>query len=43
MGFRIGKGTQDAIFQLRVISQRVLQMNTEKEISGEKTEKKGRN
>ena len=32
MGFRQGKGTRDTIFQLRMISERVLQMNTEKEI-----------
>ena len=32
MGFRKGKGTRDAIFQLRVISERITQMNTEKEV-----------
>ena len=42
MGFREGKGTRDAIFQLRMIRERVLQMNTEKEIPEGKTEKKGR-
>ena len=42
MGFRKGKCTRDAIFQSRMISERVLQMNTEKEIQGEKTEKKDR-
>jgi exonuclease III len=31
MGFRKGKGTRDAIFQLRMISERIEQMNTEKE------------
>ena len=42
MGFRKGKGTRDAIFQLRMISERVTQMNTKKEVQEEKT-KKGRN
>ena len=42
MGFRKGKGTKDAIFQLRTISERVLQMNTEKVIPEGKTENKGR-
>ena len=42
MGFRKGKGTKDAIFQLRMISERVLQMNTQKEIPEGKTENKGR-
>src|SRR5690349_23122896 len=32
MGFRKGKGTRDAIFQLRMISERITQMNTEKEV-----------
>ena len=32
MDFRKGKGTRDAIFQLRMISERVTQMNREKEI-----------
>ena len=40
MGFRKGKGTRDAIFQLRMISERVTQMNTEKEIQEGKTRKK---
>src|SRR5688572_5343820 len=39
MGFRKGKGTRDAIFQLRMISERVTQMNTEKEVQEEKTKK----
>ena len=30
MGFRMGKGTRDAIFQLRMISERITQMNKEK-------------
>ena len=34
MGFRKGKGTRDAIFQLRMISERVTQVNTEKEMEG---------
>ena len=41
MGFRKGKSTRDAIFQLRMISERVTQMNTEKEVQEKKT-KKGR-
>jgi exonuclease III len=40
MGFRKGKGTRDAIFQLRMISERVAQMTTGKEILNEKTGKK---
>src|SRR3989442_13533925 len=36
MGFRKGKGTRDAIFQLRMISERITQMNREKEIHGKK-------
>src|SRR6267154_724498 len=40
MGFRKGKGTRDAIFQLRMISERVTQMNIEKELQGKKTTKK---
>ena len=32
MGFRKGKGTRDAIFQFRMISERVTQMNREKEL-----------
>src|SRR4051812_4675338 len=39
MGFRKGKGTRDAIFQLRVISERITQMNREKEIQGKKKKK----
>src|SRR6267154_1840924 len=40
MGFRKGKGTRDAIFHLRMISERVTQMNREKELQGKKTTKK---
>ena len=40
MGFRNGKGTRGAIFQLRMISERVTQMNREKELQGKKTTKK---
>src|SRR6184192_1162138 len=40
MGFRKGKGTRDAIFQLRMISERITQMNKEKEIQGKLTTKK---
>ena len=36
MGVREGKGTRDAIFQLRMISERITQMNREKEIKGKK-------
>src|SRR3989442_10325062 len=36
MGFRKGRGTRDAIFQLRMISERITQMNREKEIKGKK-------
>src|SRR5437867_1832385 len=39
MGFRKGKGTRDAIFQLRMISERVTQMNREKEFQGKKKKK----
>src|SRR5688572_25193108 len=40
MGFRKGKGARDAIFQLRMISERVTHMKTEKEIQKGKTKKK---
>src|SRR3989442_869266 len=40
MGFRKGKGTRYAIFQLRMISERITQMNIEKEIQGKMTTKK---
>ena len=40
MGFRKGKGTRDAIFQLRMISERISQMNRENEIKGQKTTKR---
>ena len=40
MDFRKGKGTRDAIFQLRMISERVTQMNRKKELQGKKTKKK---
>src|SRR2546425_11812537 len=40
MGFRKGRGTRDAIFQLRMISERITQMNKEKEIQGKMTTKK---
>ena len=42
MGFRKGKGTRDAIFQLRMISERITQMNKEKQIQGKMTTKKKR-
>jgi hypothetical protein len=41
MGFRKGKGIRDAFFQLRMISERVTQMNAEKEVQEGKTKKKG--
>ena len=40
MGFRKEKGTRDAIFQLSTISERITQMNKEKEIQGKMTTKK---
>src|SRR3989441_3418674 len=40
MGFRKGKGTRDAILQLRMISERIIQMNKEKELQGKMTTKK---
>src|SRR5437899_12614446 len=40
MGFRKGKGTRDAIFQLRMISERITKMNREKEIKGKKKMKR---
>src|SRR5437867_10602318 len=40
MDFRKGKGTRDAIFQLRMISERITQMNKEKEKQGKNTTKK---
>src|SRR5437867_2267338 len=40
MGFRKVKGTRDSIFQLRMISERITQMNKEKEIQGKMTTKK---
>src|SRR5437867_4289177 len=36
MGFRKGKGTRDAIFQLRMISERIIDLNAEKVIKGKK-------
>src|SRR6267154_4050637 len=30
MGFRKGKGTRDAVFQLRIISEKIIDMDTEK-------------
>ena len=40
MGFRKGKGTRDAIFQLRMLMERVTQLNREKETQDGKFEKK---
>src|SRR5437867_13324179 len=39
MGFRKGKGTRDAIFQLRMISERIIDMNAEKVIKEKKDNK----
>src|SRR2546425_282023 len=39
MGFRKGKCTRDAIFQLRMISERITQMNRDKKIKGKKKKK----
>jgi len=39
MGFRKGKGTRDAVFQLRMISERITQLNTEKTIQGKTVRK----
>src|SRR5437867_12849069 len=39
MGLRKGNGTRNAIFQLRMISERITQMNGEKEIKGKKKTK----
>ena len=38
--FRKGKGTRDAIFQLRMISERITQMNKGEEIQVQMTTKK---
>src|SRR2546425_4649515 len=40
MAFKNGKGTRDAIFQRRIISERITQMNKKKEIQGKMTTKK---
>src|SRR5437867_243637 len=40
MGFRKGKRTRDAIFQLRMISKRIIDLNAEKVIKGKKTTKR---
>ena len=37
MSFRKGKSTRDAIFQLRMISERIVDTNAEKVIKGKKT------
>ena len=42
MGFGGGTGTRDGIFQLRMISERITQMNKEKQIQGKMTTKKKR-
>jgi len=34
MCVRTGKGTKDAVFQLRMISEKIIDMNTEKVIQG---------
>ena len=43
MGFRKGKDTRDAIFQLRMINERVLQIDTEKEIQGKRKRRRVEN
>ena len=40
MGFRKGKGTRDAVFQLRIISKKIIDMDTEKVKQRKKTKKK---
>src|SRR6184192_3312668 len=40
MDFRKGKGTRDAIFQLRMISERIIDLNAEKVINRKKTAKR---
>jgi len=40
MGFRKGKGTRDAIFQLRMINERMMRLDKEKEVDGKITRKK---
>ena len=40
MGFINGKGTRDAIFQLRMISERIIDLNAEKVREGKKTTKR---
>ena len=42
MGFRKGKGTRDAIFQLRMLMERVTQLNREK-LRMENSRKRKRN
>ena len=43
MGFRKGKSIRDAIFQLSMISERVLQMDAEKEIQGKRKRRRAEN
>src|SRR3989442_4575740 len=40
MGFRKGKGSRDDIFQLSMISERIIDLNAEKVIKGKKTTKR---
>src|SRR3989442_12406190 len=42
MGFRKGKGPRDAIFQQRMISERIIDLNAEKVING-KRRRRGKN
>src|SRR3989442_13303314 len=42
MGFRNGKGTRDAIFQLRTINERITQMKREKEVQAKMIWKKNK-
>ena len=40
MGFRKGKGTRDAVFQLRMISEEIIDMDTEKVKQRKNTKKR---
>ena len=43
MGFRKGKGTRDAVFQLRTISEKIIDTDTEKVMRGKKHEEEDKN
>ena len=40
MDFRKGKDTRDAVFQLRIIKEKMIDMNTEKVIQGKNVKKR---